>query len=395
MARKTPKPLEFKRVLLIGLSMGGFDEQVTAGINKYRRLARPWLVYNAGHDRRFLEPILDRSQVDGVIANVTDEALAQRLHELGKPVVDLSGFASRNGCQLVSLDNQAIGQMAAEYFLSRGYHHLVYTSYAALPFERQRWESFVAAARQRGADAQWMQVAAQVQVDREGRQRPLESREIVCHWLQDMPRPLAVFAAFERIGAIVSDNCRLLRLSVPQEVSILVAGDMPTICESAYTPLSAIEFPGQRVGYEAAGRLDQMMVGKDPGPSPCLFGPLGIVARASTESHAIEDQTMARALGFIRECACQRINVADVVEHVGMDRRNFDRRFRQIVGHTPLEEIYRVRIDLAKRQLIDTDVKIQEVALKTGFRDGETMSRHFHRALNMTPEVFRQQFRLR
>jgi LacI family transcriptional regulator len=70
----------------------------------------------------------------------------------------------------------------------------------------------------------------------------------------------------------------------------------------------------------------------------------GLLLRQSTDLVAIEDLDIARAVRFIRELACQRIDVSRVAEEVGMFRRDLDREFLHYVGRAPIAEMRRKRI---------------------------------------------------
>jgi len=60
-----------------------------------------------------------------------------------------------------------------------------------------------------------------------------------------------------------------------------------------------------------------------------------VVERLSTETLAIEDRQVSRALQFIRDHACDPVTVADVLKAVPMARRTLERRFNQALGRSP------------------------------------------------------------
>ena len=86
--------------------------------------------------------------------------------------------------------------------------------------------------------------------------------------------------------------------------------------------------------------------------------PTRVVPRRSTDAMAISDKRIVRALEFIWREAGNReaIHVSDVVRQIGSSRRFAEIRFKTVVGRTILEEIQRVRLERAKRLLIETEL---------------------------------------
>jgi LacI family transcriptional regulator len=64
------------------------------------------------------------------------------------------------------------------------------------------------------------------------------------------------------------------------------------------------------------------------------------------------------------------------------------------VGHTPLEEIHRLRIERAKL-LLQTEMPVYDIATRSGFATPEYLATSFLRATGMTPTAYRRKFGLR
>ena len=100
---------------------------------------------------------------------------------------------------------------------------------------------------------------------------------------------------------------------------------------------------------------------------------------------------MVAALNFIRSGAAEGIRVGDVAAHAATGRRTLETRFRELVGHTILEEIRRVRVQRVKQLLSDTDSSMPAVARRSGFSTPQRMSVVFRQATGLTPSAYRQQ----
>lgn len=90
-------------------------------------------------------------------------------------------------------------------------------------------------------------------------------------------------------------------LLVPEEVAVLCGADADLLCEVLHTPMSGIISAAEQIGHESARLLDQMMRGGKPPKQPIFFPPLKIVTRHSTDTLAIHDRIMVKALNFIRQ----------------------------------------------------------------------------------------------
>jgi transcriptional regulator GlxA family with amidase domain len=77
----------------------------------------------------------------------------------------------------------------------------------------------------------------------------------------------------------------------------------------------------------------------------------------------------------------------------GVSQRSLSRLFRASLNVGPAEFVERVRIDLARRRLIETDDLVEAVALGCGFGSLRRMDRAFARAMATSPREFRARFK--
>jgi LacI family transcriptional regulator len=84
------------------------------------------------------------------------------------------------------------------------------------------------------------------------------------------------------------------------------------------------------------------------------------------------------------------MRVGEVVRELAVARRGLEQRFVKLIGRTPAAEIRRVRIEEAKRMLVDTDRSVAEISRLSGFGHQDLFSRVFRRHVGMTPTKFRR-----
>ena len=73
--------------------------------------------------------------------------------------------------------------------------------------------------------------------------------------------------------------------------------------------------------------------------------------------------------------------------------RTLERRFREVLGHSPAQEIARLRVERAKRLLVETKTPIKRLASKAGFHDARRMYEIFLRVEGIPPSAYRRQRR--
>ena len=88
------------------------------------------------------------------------------------------------------------------------------------------------------------------------------------------------------------------------------------------------------------------------------------------------------------------MTVEDVVEAVCVSRSTLERRFRAVLGRSPLEEINRVRVERARQLLVETDWSLAQVARAAGFHDGRNLSEVFLGQTGERPSAYRRRFRV-
>lgn len=75
-----------------------------------------------------------------------------------------------------------------------------------------------------------------------------------------------------------------------------------------------------------------------------------------------------------------------------MSARTFSRRYREATGLTPARAVERLRVEAARRQLLDSKTPVKRIAQRCGFGTEETMRRSFLRLLSTNPQDYRARF---
>lgn len=368
----------------------GYSARVVRGIKDFARPYKPWLIHFVPPGPGAIET-LRNWKPDGIIGSLTSQEQADALVEFGVPVVNYAYFLKRNDIAHLGQDDEAIGRAAGEHLLARGFRNYAYIGDPHLALSDKRERGFARAVKKRGhgyfTHAEKSFADARKSVDWS------ERDERVRNWLLSLPKPVAVMAANDHWGWHVSEMCLNAGIKIPDELALIGVDNDELLCEMAYPTLSSVDTQPERIGYRAATVLERMMRGAKPPARRYLFRPVRVIARASTDVVAVPDADVANAVRFIRERAADGISVEQVVDHLAVSRRLLERKFKQHLQHTPLEEIHLRRIERARNMLCDTDLSVASIARASGFTERQRFSTIFQRLTGKTASDYRASLR--
>lgn len=384
----TDQPSRIRRVaILIGLNTE-HGRGVMRGLCAYARPARSW-VFRIREASPAAVKAATAWNAHGIVAEPFGQEVIDLLRGQAAPVVAVSS-RSRGQLPSVTVDNEAVGRMAAEHFLQRGYRHFAFFGARAAAYSEGREAGYREVLSQQGLGCASL-YGAEIQGPRA---RWELAAKTVGRWLASLPKPVAVFASHDEKALLLSETCREYGLAVPEEVALLGVDDDELACEQACPTLSSIKLPTQVMGFEVAKMLDVLMAGADRAKD-LLVQPVGVEARQSTDILAIADAEVSTAMRFINDHAADRITIAQVVKATGVCRRVLERRFRSVLGRTLLQEVHRVRLERAKELLAKTAMSVPKVARSSGFRDNYHLWSVFRQKLSTTPADYRKRTQLR
>ncbi len=378
-----------KRVAILVDTSTTWGRDVIAGVHRYSRENVGWQLFvePRGVEQRRWLPTAWKG--DGVIARVGFIDLAKKLKSLKLPVVNVSGITLPNvNFPRVVSDQVAAANLAAEHLLARGFRHFGYFSLLGLEYVAEHQQAFLGRLRMEGHRCDVFSVSPHLGAEPDWN---LDMKRLG-KWLKGLPKPLAVFTWNSSSARELIYACMQSGLSVPEEVAVLSGSDDDLFCEVTPVPISAVRLGCEQIGYRAAAELDAMLKNlTTPPPSEVLIPPQGVIERRSTDTLAVDDAAMVKALRFIRENPARLMNVNDVAKQAGLCRRALELRFQSLLGRSPASEIRRVRIDHAIDLLQRTNLSVATVAERSGFSSPEYMASVFRNQLASTPLHYRKQ----
>jgi LacI family transcriptional regulator len=377
-----------KRVAVLVDTSTTWGRDVIAGVHRYSRENSGWHLFvepRGVEQRRWLPQVW---KGDGVIARVGFVDLAKQLRGMRLPVVNVSGITlPRVKFPRVVSDQVAAANLAAEHLLARGFRNFGYFSLLGLEYVAEHQQAFQDALRREGHRCQVFSVQPHLGAEPDWN---LDMKRLG-KWLLEMPKPLAIFTWNSNSARELVYACMQAGMAVPEEVAVLSGADDELFCEVTPVPISAVKLGCEQIGYRAAAELDEMM--KNPASKPhaeVLIPPQGVVERRSTDSLAVEDAAMVKALRYIREKPARLMNVTDVARQAGLCRRALELRFQNLLGRSPAAEIRRVRLEHAIDLLQRTNLSVGAISEQSGFSSPEYMASVFRSQLATSPLHYRK-----
>ena len=377
---------EAPKVALLVETSNAYARDMLAGIEDYIRAQGPWSVYLGEQGRGDgVPPWFARWQGDGVIARIENEHIAAALAATRLPVVDLSFAHLLPAAPTFTTDNAAIARVAVQHFTERGFENFAYCGRGEFVWSRDRGAMFEREVRAAGFRCDVYEESRKPSTDVDS------ETDAIAAWVASLPHPVAVFACYDLRGQQVLDAALRAGLAVPEQVAVLGVDNDELLCALSPPPLSSVILNGRRTGWLGAEALARLMAGKKIAGDVHPVPPIGVATRQSTDTLAVADAQLARALRVIRERACEGISVVDILRHAPMARRSLEHRMRETIGRTPNEEILRVKLARARQLLAATDLSLAEVAGRCGFRHTEYLSVAFKREFGIPPGQFRRE----
>ena len=327
----------------------------------------------------FLPTIEGSAHFDGAILNGGCSTDFLRAYAAAKmPLVAIDWLqpgigARRQRIVRINADNAAIGRLAADTLFDVCH----FASFACLPFPRSTsWSS----ARQRAFVRHLGVRRINVQI--------LDPLAPLGPQLRALPKPAAVFAVNDIIGALALNVCLQEDLTVPDDLSVLGVDNEEFTCRHTIPPLASIQPNSEQAGFLAAKALHCLLERRST-PTHLVYGIRSLASRESMSPARSAGRLVARAMDLIKDSKAHITDIESLARQLGVSRRLLDLRFREIRSQTVLEAITDIRMERVCSLLRSTNLPISEVCAASGLGSGTYPMRAFRKRFGMTMGDYR------
>ena len=328
-------------------------------------------------------------EYDGIIARIADRALAERLVRSGVPTVDVFCQQSYPGLAGVDSDHRRIGEMARDFFRSRGFVHLAFCGLPGIAFSDTRQAAFADESTHVYAHAPILPTADS-QFFNERLDRIPDAR-MLKRWLVALPKPVAVFCCND-LRAIQLQHIALESgLRVPQDVAILGVDNDTIACSFARIPISSIDPNAFEIGKSAARILATMLRQKPERKLHKfhLVRPGAITERTSTEFMPIDPPWLGKVLMHIEKNVSRPTTASEIFALAERSSTHVENVFKEKLGLSVQAYITSVKMREARRLLDNPALRISEIAYRCGYDSPAYFCRTFCRAFGKSPRAVR------
>lgn len=378
------------RVALLVETSRIFGREFLHGVAMYAKENGPWSFHITPGDYKQVVP-LKHWKGDGIIARIADNEVASAVLKAGVPTIALGLTDSQlmvksplSKLSEVSSDPTQISRLAADHLLERQLTSFAYVGSADRAWSERRGTAFSNYLSEIGYEAVFYQ-----QPKQPSKQQWEREQNILAKWLDGLPTPTGVFACDDYRGRQVIEACQLAGLKVPTQIAVIGVDNDEVVCELADPPMTSIAVDAKSAGYHSAQLLDNLMKGRFRKPRRIVVDACGVIARASTDLFAIDDEEIGRAMQTIRDSVGRDISVDEIVEQTSLSRRSLEKRFRETTGRSILEELQLVRLERAKSLLRSTSHPVSAISKMVGFKSTSYFLQFFKSRVGTTPRRFR------
>lgn len=336
----------------------------------------------------------------GAFVSTQTSTKAKELLRIGIPVIAVHTMQDMLNLPFVTASAKQVAKMASEYFIKRKFKNFAFFGLTQARWSRERMECFCACLNKSDYkvnvfhEEQVPLTSDLIPYPRLWIRTTLDAgQQKLIEWLKGLPKPIAIMASSDLLGCHLMNIAIESGFNVPDEIAILGVNNDQAICNICDPPLSSIALNFKKAGYAAARLLDKIINGQETMRGQCVeIQPTHVESRGSTDIFAIDDADIVQALKYIKQNSNKPLQVNEIANHVCVSKRSLQLKFQRLLGRSIHEEIIQAHFEIAKAMLLETNLSIDEIALRSGFHYTSNMRRAFKQNTGMLPQKYRQHF---
>lgn len=379
-----------KKTIVLALDLNGATcRDYLSGILMFAPKRPQWTFKFAFNEQDLLRELEADEGPDGVINQLPTISCLYALNRhpdlpaVSSPCLPNEKRMSFPNRTYITDDNASIAQIAHNHIKSLGR----FRSYAYVPplpdttWSGEREREFVRLVRADGEVPFVYRPLKNSPTDADGLKR----------FLAELPKPAAVFCAYDVRAQEVVLAAQHQRIAIPGEMSVIGVDNDEAICESTRPRITSVRADHVGTGIVMAQELDRLMRARRPPAAKFIRLPaLDVIVRETSAPTApAATYLIQRALDFIGKNASGRLRVEDVARHLGVSRRLLEYRFAQYESHSLAATIRNAWLARAKELLSHSSAKASDVARQLGFANPKSFHAIFTRETGVTPGAWK------
>lgn len=380
--------MSVEQEIALAFPRGAHQEIFIEGVLRYAEERQlPWTYILAAETLALSVLDLKSWPGDGMLAALNTPQEAEFARAVAIPIINISSALETSPVPRSMVDNQAIGVLAAEHLVAKGFQAYAYYGLSDVEYSKQRFAGYQRRLGEAGFES--TQFLAKPTYGMQGIDWQRQHHELT-EWLRELPTPCGLFAVSDYRAIQVLNACRRLGIHVPGRIAVLGVDNEQVICGHSHPRLSSVSRNDNMEGYRAAELLDSRMRGLEV-PWESVTPPVQVVERQSTATFAVTDPRLQAALTYLHDHLEDPISIDQVISHAQVSRRWLEYTFRDVLGETPYQYLRRQRLAHAKRLLAtEPATKIYGIAQRSGFSSAKQLTIAFQQEFGQSPREFRR-----
>ena len=99
--------------------------------------------------------------------------------------------------------------------------------------------------------------------------------------------------------------------------------------------------------------------------------------------------TVSRAVALMQEHLEEPLSIGEIARRVGRSQKDLEARMKADLGASPQTVYRRFRLILARKLVLETELPIGEIALRSGYQNASAMTRAFREEFGTAPRHMR------
>ena len=385
-----------KRLIILSDFTESFAHKLLKGIIEYSKGREPWAVCRmppSYKEKEGIQGVIEwalKWNADAIIGQFSQDDDISLFRKNGIIALAQDYEIRFDSIPNITSEYFLTGSIAADFFLGRGFRNFAFFGYANSVWSHERGEGF----RERIVNAGYGN-SFHIWEKQSLKSIWHYDHEQISDWLRTLPLPLALFACDDTQANKILETCRIMKLSVPNDIAVLGVDNDEITCSLSYPSLSSIGLNIVKAGYDCAELIDRMKESPEYEFHDVVISPSSIITRQSTDVYSTDDPYTRTAISFIHDNIYRNINVEDVLAEVPISRRLLENRFRRVTNTSIYQYIKKMRIEKFAELLIESDEPISAIANRLDYPEHKNMSRIFKSVKGCTPEEFRMKRKIR
>lgn len=373
-----------KILLLIDYS-SDFDRKLLQGLIKYAKENASWLFYRLPsyyvtmHGSLGVLEWAKKWKASAIIGKWTDESIDLQ-KELNIPVVVQNYHHRSSSYSNLTGDYKGTGKMAAQFFIERNFHNFAFFGIKGVIWSDERCKGYVQEIERAGGNFFCFETEQQEDDSR---------AEITC-WLQQLPKPIALFCCDDVHALFISETCKMAEIRIPEEIALLGVDNDELMCNISDPPISSIELGIEQGGYMMGKLIDKQLRQEYNGNFNIVINPIRIELRQSTEKYNIEDPHVLEVVRLIDSSYNSDLSIETLLSHIPLSRRNLEIKFKRVMHVSIYQYILLCRCNRLAHLLLTTKRSLRDLSIEVGFKDYNNVTRIFKKYKNCSPSEYRQ-----